>query len=295
MPGIVALAVLFSLDATTTLVANGYGLTPLTVTGASNATPIVIETAEPHGVRTGLSIHLVVAGVVGNTAANNVDATDGVTNNAWVASPTDPTHLALYNMSPTGALVASTGSGAYVSGGTATAAFTDGRILLGREHIYEQSAPPRVVFVPTVGKFAGKDVYNASLTAGYPSAEVRRQNQLRSIRAEHTLFEVHVWGAAVTPDPADDFDATQVLYHQVIRTAQVIAAGTYELSDGRWMDQDANASQLVKSGHEFVFGLALGTPVLDRLIPYAPSNVAPDPTTQMSPFDGGAPETGCTG
>lgn len=71
----------------------------LTVTNATNATPIVITTSAPHGI---VDVGWVtVANVVGNVAANG----------QWVAQRVDNTSLILRG---------SVGSGAYTSGGTAT-------------------------------------------------------------------------------------------------------------------------------------------------------------------------------
>lgn len=73
------------------------------VTGATNASPIVI-TAAAHGYSNGDRVF--IEGVTGNTAANTENA--GVADNWLVASATTNTF----------ALTGSTGDGAYVSGGT---------------------------------------------------------------------------------------------------------------------------------------------------------------------------------
>ena len=72
------------------------------ITDASNATPIVIQTQAPHGRVTGMQV--VVAGVGGNTAANNTAA-----NPAWTITVQDDTHFALNG---------STGNSVYTTGGT---------------------------------------------------------------------------------------------------------------------------------------------------------------------------------
>lgn len=71
----------------------------LTVTAASNASPIVLTTAVAHGLSTGATV--TVAGVTGNTAANG----------SWTITSVSST---------TFSLLGSTGNGSYVSGGTAT-------------------------------------------------------------------------------------------------------------------------------------------------------------------------------
>lgn len=73
-----------------------------TIIGASNATPIVIQTSAPHLYSTGDQV--AISQVLGNIAANaDVDA-------PWTVTVQDSTHFALNG---------SVGSGAYTSGGTA--------------------------------------------------------------------------------------------------------------------------------------------------------------------------------
>lgn len=146
----------------------------------------------------------------------------------------------------------------------------DGQILLGRQHLLEQSAPPRIVFVPVRSVFGARDTYNRSRVASSPSTEQRLQYAQRALHSEVVTFEVHVWGAAEPPDPDDDFDATQALYHVVIQSLRANITGGYELGDGDWTDQHPDAAQLQKLGHEFVFEVSIGTPVLDELHPLVP-------------------------
>lgn len=78
---------------------DGIALSALTITGATNATPIVVTTSTNHGI-TDVS-YATVAGVGGNAGANG----------SWVVSRVDATHLTLRG---------SVGTGAYTSGGTLT-------------------------------------------------------------------------------------------------------------------------------------------------------------------------------
>jgi hypothetical protein len=292
MPGVSALVSLLSLDVCTALVASGRAIATLAVVAATNASPIIITTATAHGIQPGapLAHHLVVSGVGGNTAANNLDA-DGVTNDAWVAVGVDDTSFALYSMNPaTGALVASAGNGAYTSGGIVRRALTDGRILLGRQHVYEQSAPPRLVFIPRSSEFGPKAVYSRSNVVGAPSDEQLLQAQQRSIATDKKVFEVHAWGAGQSSDPDEDFDETEVLYQQVCRSVHLCLPGSYSLGGGQWSDQMPTATQMAKDGHEFVFSVALATPILDRALSYAPSDVGAQSTVYLQPADGSPPE-----
>lgn len=77
---------------------NQIGHSVFDIIGATNATPIVIQTSADNPFETGDSV--VVAGVLGNTAANGT----------WTYTRIDATH---------GSLNTSVGSGAYTSGGTA--------------------------------------------------------------------------------------------------------------------------------------------------------------------------------
>ncbi|MET7636353.1 ubiquitin-activating E1 FCCH domain-containing protein [Streptomyces sp. NPDC005078] len=79
------------------------GRGPLTVTNASNATPIEVTTSAQHRLLTGDVV--VITGVVGNTAANNSTA-----HPEWFITVTGPTTFTLNG---------SSGNGAYLSGGQA--------------------------------------------------------------------------------------------------------------------------------------------------------------------------------
>lgn len=80
-------------------VGDGVPLAALTITGATNATPIVVTTSAAHGV---VDVSYgTVAGVVGNLGANG----------SWVLEAVTTTTLRLRN---------SVGTGAYTSGGTLT-------------------------------------------------------------------------------------------------------------------------------------------------------------------------------
>lgn len=84
----------------TTYVANGggavHGCAQLSITGATNVSPIVITTSSPHNLTTGDLV--VITGVTGNTAANG----------SWTITVTGASTFSLNG---------STGNGAYVSGG----------------------------------------------------------------------------------------------------------------------------------------------------------------------------------
>jgi len=151
---------------------------------------------------------------------------------------------------------------------------TDGYILVGSQHLFEQSFAPRIIFVPTVSRFAVKDPSSPNPVIGYPSAELKRERQQRAIHTEWVNFAVHVWGKTSDPNVDYDYDATQVLYQAIIIALYNKAEGCYNLTTaGNWTSSKSSATQLIRTGQEFVFGLEIATPVLDQLLPYAPSDV----------------------
>lgn len=175
-----------------------------------------------------------------------------------------------------------------------------GAILLGRQRQAEQSAPPRVIFVPMGSEFGGPDVYVAHVKddAGAYTTEAKAQLANRSLATEFLAFEVRVWGAAPAgTDPAAvrdvDFDATRDLYHQTILAIRDVlgpwSENGVELTSGKWTDATYAAAQAVALGREFVFGLKLGTPIVDVALTFAPQGVRPQATTNM------VTETGASG
>jgi hypothetical protein len=80
------------------------GIGPLTVTNATNASPIAITTSTAHGLATGERV--AITGVQGNTAANTT-----ATRPSWTITRTGATTFTLDT---------STGNGAYTGGGTVT-------------------------------------------------------------------------------------------------------------------------------------------------------------------------------
>lgn len=288
MPALVGLVRAISVQATALLVAAGVTVAVLNVTGATNATPIVVTTQTDHGFPD--ETHVVVAGIVGNTGANG----------NWAAQVVDATHLALYAIDPaTGNLVASAGTGAYVSGGTVSSSFTDGRILIGRKHVLEQSTPPRVVFVPAGSRFGPVSLANRSSVAslGNSTTEQQRQISQPSFATEQATFEVHCWGAANPPEDeyGGDFDVTQEIYQGVLAATHLLAVGVYSIGDLKWADQAKNDPQHARLGSEAVFHLTFNTPLLRTLLPLVPPGTTPKFTTKIVPADGvTGPETGCS-
>ncbi len=142
-------------------------------------------------------------------------------------------------------------------------ALTAGKVLFGPASLYEQTAPPRILFVPLGSKFSSKDVSSRSNSASFE--ERKRENAMRSIGTESIEFAVHCWGAAPSTNLVDDYDITRALYQAVRGSVHRLCVGSYLIDDsGKY----TVSSEIVRSGREFVFGLALFTPILDSLLPY---------------------------
>lgn len=166
-------------------------------------------------------------------------------------------------------------------------ALTEGKILLGRQYQAEQSSPPRIVFIPTGSAFSMKDVYNSSRGTAY-TAEQLAQNLNPSIQTDSITFEVRCWGVSPNQDPDDDFDYTQALYQQVIRSVDELTRGSFACGSGTWTDSKEGAGQLNRDGREFVFGLTFSTPVLRWVDPLvgAPTDVTLSETDTFIRPDG---------
>ena len=254
---------------------------------------------------------------------------------------------------------------------------TDGSILLGRQHQYEQSAPPRIIMTPVKSRFRARDSSSVSwlmpsppggdpnpgvglravlmtqLGSGYthctvaftggggvgatgtcilvngsvssvrlvtpgqgytsqptpvftgdgtgaaatsyllPLGEYRAEAAQKSLLTEDIVFECRCWATvpaqqnstSPTPDDPDtDFDFTQALYQQVVRSCHHIAVGSFEVigeGGGVWTDSKLASSQFFRNGREFVFSLSLSVPVLDQLLPYAPTGTYGQFAVQM--------------
>jgi hypothetical protein len=149
-----------------------------------------------------------------------------------------------------------------------------GRILLGRVHQAENAAPPQIVFIPMRSRFGPRDTSQNQQVASF--TERQRQIQQRAVHTDTVFFEVRVWGAATPSDPdGGDFDITQAIYQLLILVIRESITGQYTLEEGGvWEDQSLGAGQLQKYGHQFVFTVGINTPVLDDLLPFAPSTTS---------------------
>ncbi len=266
-----ALVALLSLDVTRKLVAAGAIATTFTVIGATNATPIVLETDDEHGLVR--PTHAVVSGVAGNAAANGV----------WVLTPTDPTHVALSTFTPGGIVTPSVGSGPYTSGGAIDVAFPDGSILLGRRNVAMSMAvvAPRIVFVPMGSPAWEIDPYGGVIpttprprTLATQTTEQIVMKAQRQLNTEKQRFEVHVTGCASPPDPDfGDFDVTQALYQTLYGSMfDMITPDRAKVLSGRWVSQSEDVHTLDARGQKWVGIVEICQPVTDSPLSFIPTS-----------------------
>jgi hypothetical protein len=276
-----ALVSILSLEVTRRLVTAGVVAATLAVTGATNATPVVIQTATPHGfVR---PAHGIVDGVGGNDGANGL----------WVATPVDATHLVLTSFDDAGALVNSAGTGAYSGAGTFRTAFPDGAILLGRRNVAMQTAvaTPRIVFVPLGSPAWGLDPYGGVIPTGTlparlsaQTAEQRLMKQSRQLATERQRFEVHVTGSASPASPDfGDFDVTQAVYQTLYACMfDLISPSRGLVLSGEWTSQRADATSLDTRGQKWVGVVEISQPVIDNPLEFIPIDTVGVLTTNLA-------------
>lgn len=280
-----ALVSLLSLDMTRKLVAAGMVASTFTITGATNATPIVLTTSTAHGLTR--RTHAVVSGVVGNVAANGL----------WVMTPTSTTQLALSTFESDGTPVNSVGSGAYTSGGLAKTAFPDGSIRLGRRNVPMASAvaTPRIVFVPVGSSEWKLDPYGGAIPAASrpparvnQTAEQQTMLQRRQLNTERQKFEVHVTGCATPPDPDfGDFDVTQAIYQSLYESMfNLITPDRARVLGGNWVSQVESIQTLDTRGQKWVGVVEIAQAVADNPLSFVNANT--DGTLVVN-FDNGDP------
>lgn len=140
----------------------------------------------------------------------------------------------------------------------------DEKILLGREHIADGSAAPRVVMVPLTTRYTTARHSPSTETAIDANGRAMRL-RARPLWSEALTFEVHCWGdteSFSTADPSLAFDVTQTLAHTVMTAAYlVMTANGCRPTSGSWGDQVSEKADLLISGHYMIFGLEVDIPV----------------------------------
>lgn len=129
-----------------------------------------------------------------------------------------------------------------------TARLTGTQVLLGKKYLDQNSAPPRVVFVPSRDKY------------GPPQRIGGAQ------KAIHTCWaglQVHVWAADVAATESLKDQVLQVLRDTVAGlTVAQIAADGYRVLGGGWLD-----NAWTNRGEVYVLEIECGFPVAPALGP----------------------------
>lgn len=167
-------------------------------------------------------------------------------------------------------------------------ALTEGKIVLGRQYQFEHSAPPRIIFVPTTHAFDVNDVFSA--TGAYTEGQLLN----RSFMTDQVTYEIRCWGTAPDRDPDYDYDFTQVLYQQVIRSLNQLSRGSFTIDSATWTDSRFQSAQLDRDGREYVMLVTVFTPILELLEPLLPAPVETEGAgTTILQLPTGELETGC--
>lgn len=269
-----ALIARISLEMTRRLVAASLVALTMSVSAASNASPIVVTTASPHRFPIGRPVHAIISGVGGNTAANG----------AWILTPTGASTFTLGTYDAQGNAETSTGDGDYTTGGTISVAFPDGCILLGRRNVAMQMAvaTPRIVFVPLGSPAWSLEPYGGVIPPitskprrlSEETAEQATMKKQRQLATEQHRFEVHVTGCATPPDPnGGDFDITQALYHTLYAVLfDIVSAPRALVLGGEWESQRPDIQQLDVRGQKWVATIEIMQPVIDNALDFLPQS-----------------------
>ena len=144
---------------------------------------------------------------------------------------------------------------------------TDGAVLLGAPSVYENSAPPRVVFEPVSFRFGEAD--SAMLSPTPLGTDILARWLARPLAVQFVTFRVHVWGIAdPTPGneqvPSHDMDATDQLVRQVVRSCVRLFSGVSVFGRGSYSNS-ANPGDAILdvSGWGAAFDIEIATPVTD--------------------------------
>lgn len=128
----------------------------------------------------------------------------------------------------------------------------------GATRVWQQDAPPRVVWVPESSDFPDAQEVGQRRADGGVSA--------RKLVDDAARVRAHIWG-----DPAQVFDdmpleekayeATERLRNQVIVSLHALGVGRRALLAGAWPSATAQAEPTYNLGREFVLTFAIRIPV----------------------------------
>ena len=134
------------------------------------------------------------------------------------------------------------------------------------------------------------DGANASAVAVLqPSQELLAEAHQNAICSEKMIIEANCWGMTPSTDlPTTDYDFTQALYQQVIRSGYILAGGSFLPMSGVWVDSTFQSSQMARNGRAFVLRFSVAVPVLEQLYAYATPDIAGSITVTPNSTSGDA-------
>jgi hypothetical protein len=159
----------------------------------------------------------------------------------------------------------------------------DGKILIGREHVADGSAAPRVVMIPMTSRY---EVARHSPSTYLPVDANGRALRWRArpLWSEALTLQCHCWGDTESfsaTDPARGFNAAQALTHRLFTAAYLImTANGCRPTAGAWGDQATDQADLLTSGHYTIVGLEVDIPITDQALRFVPPGTMierPDP------------------
>jgi hypothetical protein len=149
------------------------------------------------------------------------------------------------------------------------------RVELGKRFLDDALPTPRIVFVP-------KGIRHEAAESATPTvAEYRAGLIQKAFLTRWTTYEVHVFGAASSPDGATEYDLTEFLLDTVLWQLDQIARGSVLTGGGEWDPE--GESQFTPQTHHAVVAVEIATPVLDK--PAMPARAFVNPGTTLDGTD----------
>lgn len=149
-------------------------------------------------------------------------------------------------------------------------ALVDGGIVFGKAHLNARKAPPSIVATwensGATGMIYGKEIAPSGVVL------VPGQPVLNSLASDLVRLNFHCWAAAdaVSEDEHVHADAVRFLAHQLWRVIHRGCEGAYRCLGIEPAEMPASTL-----GYRCVLKVELSTPVVDNLIGYLPTGIAP--------------------
>ena len=144
---------------------------------------------------------------------------------------------------------------------------TDGAILCSRKHVFEQSSPPRIVFIPTVDR----SLWDFFPYGGQGPAPLQSrgtgEQQVQTLQplqgTKYITFEVHITGGVNPPDPDhEDFSAVELLEDVLfIQLFDMLTPPVFKITGHMWPSQTLDAGSMSQRGQKSVLLLQIARPI----------------------------------